>query len=87
VTRVLVPTALGTYTAGRTEVEARGSTLGAVLADLDVQFPGLRFRIIDEQDRIRQHVRLFVDGEMATSLATPVASGQVVHILLALSGG
>jgi molybdopterin converting factor small subunit len=57
--RVIIPTPLRSYT-GRREVEANGSTLGAVLADLDRQYPGIRFRMIDEQDRMRPHVRFFV---------------------------
>ena len=86
-TRVHLPTALGTYTGGRTEVEARGTTLAALLDDLETQFPGLRFRIVDEQDRIRPHVRMFVHGDMAPTLAVPVGTGQDVQVLLALSGG
>ena len=68
-------------------VEASGATLAEILADLDRRFPGMRFRMIDEQDRIREHIRLFVDGEMVREIAHPVRAGQEVQILCALSGG
>ena len=59
-TRVVVPTQLRSYTGGQSEVEASGTTLDDVLRDLDRQFPGFRFRVIDEQDRVRRHVIIFV---------------------------
>jgi molybdopterin converting factor small subunit len=85
--KVLIPTPLHSYTGGRSVVEAAGRTLGAVLADLEARFPGLRFRVVDEQDGIRPHIRFFVGGEMAPGLATPVAPGAEVQIICALSGG
>jgi molybdopterin synthase sulfur carrier subunit len=84
--RVHVPTLLQSYT-GAAEVEARGATLAEVLRDLDARFPGLRFRIIDEQDRVRPHVKLFVRSEATRDLATAVRDGDEVHIVGALSGG
>ncbi|HLF49768.1 MAG TPA: MoaD/ThiS family protein [Methylomirabilota bacterium] len=85
--RVFIASPLHSYTGGRGEVEGRGATLGEVLADLDARYPGLRFRVIDEQDRVRPHMKLFVGGEPAESLAHPIPPGQEVHILQSLSGG
>jgi molybdopterin converting factor small subunit len=85
--RVLVPTQLRGYTSGRGEVEAAGATLAAVLADLDRQFPGFRFRVIDEQDRVRRHVIIFVGGEREEDLGAGVPPGAEVQIVGALSGG
>lgn len=85
--RVTIPSALQSYTGGLGEVDVPGATLAELMAALDARFPGLRFRVIDEQDRIRPHMRLFVGTEMARTLATPVAGADEVHILLALSGG
>jgi len=81
-----VPSQLRGYTGGRAQVEAAGATLGDVLADLDRQFPGFRFRVIDEQGRVRRHIILFVGVERCEDLATVVA-GQEVMIVGALSGG
>jgi len=86
-TRVFVPSQLRGYTAGHSEVTATGATLAAVLADLDRQFPGVRFRVIDEQDRVRPHIKLFVDGERHDDIRAPVRPDGEVHILGALSGG
>ncbi len=60
--QVLIPSPLRSYTK-RSRVEASGATLGALLDDLERQFPGIRFRMVDEQDRVRRHVRVFVAGE------------------------
>jgi molybdopterin converting factor small subunit len=83
----MVPTQLRSYTSGRAEVTAVGATLADVLADLDRQFPGFRFRVIDEQDRVRRHIILFVGIERQENLGTAIPDGVDVHIIGALSGG
>lgn len=85
--KVLVPSPLFSYTAHKREVEARGASLEELLQDLDRQFPGIRFRMIDEQDAIRPHVRLFVNRERVRSLDVPLEDGDEVQILQGLSGG
>lgn len=84
--RVTIPSPLLSYT-GRREVTADGATVADVLRDLDRQFPGLRFRMVDEQDRIRQHMRVFIDSGEIRDLASTVPAGATVHIVQALSGG
>lgn len=85
--RVVVPSQLRGYTAGRAEVEAEGATLGAVLDDLNRQFPGFRFRVIDEQDRVRRHILLFVGEEREEDLDVVVSPRMSLTIVGALSGG
>jgi len=85
--RVVVPTQLRSYTGGRAEVTADGATLDAVLVDLDRQFPGFRFRVIDEQRRVRRHVILFVGGEREENLDAAIPAGAELMIVGALSGG
>ena len=85
--KVVVPSQLRSYTAGKSEVEASGATVAEALVDLDRQFPGFRFRVIDEQDRVRRHIILFVGGERTEELSTVVPSGAELHIVGALSGG
>ena len=84
--KVLIPSALYSYT-GRGEVAADGATLAAVLVDLDRLYPGIRFRMIDEQDRIRPHIRFFVDGEQVHDLSQPLRATDELIIVQALSGG
>jgi molybdopterin converting factor small subunit len=85
--RVVVPTQLRGYTGGRAEVTADGATVDAVLVDLDRQFPGFRFRVIDEQRRVRRHVILFVGGEREENLEAAIPAGAELMIVGALSGG
>lgn len=85
--RVIVPSQLYDYTSGRREVSAEGSTLADVLADLDRQFPGFRFRVIDEQDRVRRHIILFVGEARREDLTSPIPPGLDLQIVGALSGG
>ena len=84
--RVLIPSALHSYT-GRPWVEAQGTTVAAVLDDLDRQFPGIRFRMIDEQGNIRRHIRLFYRQAQVFDLTTPVSDDGELLIVQALSGG
>jgi sulfur-carrier protein len=85
--RVLIPTPLRSYTSRRSSVEAEGQTLGALVQALDERYPGIRFRMIDEQDRIRTHIQFFVEGELARSLDTPLHPTDEIQIVCALSGG
>ena len=85
--KVLIPSPLRSYTGERNKVEAAGATLAALLADLDRRYPGIRFRMIDEQDAIRRHVRIFVNGEQVRALNVPLRVSDEVIILQALSGG
>ncbi len=82
-----IPTQLRNYTNGATSVQAQGRTVDDVLAALDARYPGLRFRVVDEQGQIRQHMRIFVDGERATEVGAKVGATSEVHIFGALSGG
>lgn len=85
--KVWIPQPLLSYTNRASQVEAQGATLAELVADLDRQFPGLGFRIVDEQDRLRPHVKFFVNGTQAVRLDAPVAPGDEVHLLQSLSGG
>jgi len=84
--KVLIPSALRSYTE-HSEAQANGATLAAVLADLDRQYSGIRFRMVDEQDRIRPHIRIFVNGDQVRQLSQPLRETDEVVIVQALSGG
>lgn len=85
--KVRIPGPLRSYTRGRHEVEAEGATLAAVLLCLERAYPGIRFRMIDEQDAVRRHMRIYVNREQVRSLDTPLAPSDEVMIVQALSGG
>lgn len=84
--RITIPSPLLSYT-GRREVEAAGTTVDELLRDLDRQFPGLRFRMVDEADRIRPHMRVFIDAQESRDPSARVPAGATLHIVQALSGG
>lgn len=84
---VNIPSPLRSYTGNRASVEAEGATLAELLLDLDHRYPGIRFRMIDEQNRIRRHIKLFVDEQMRETLDASVTGAREVHIIAALSGG
>jgi molybdopterin converting factor small subunit len=85
--KVWIPTPLLSYTDQRKQVEAEGATLAELLVDLDRRFPGIRFRVIDEQDGLRPHMRLFVNRADVRRLDVVLGASDEVHIFQALSGG
>jgi molybdopterin converting factor small subunit len=85
--KVRIPTPLRSYTNEEKWVDCDGTTVADVLADLDAQFPGIRFRVVDEQGRLRQHMKIFVNQESVRDLKTPLTDADEVTIMQALSGG
>ena len=85
--KVQIPTPLFSYTKNRAFVAADGASVELATRDLDRQFPGIRFRIIDEQDRIRPHIKIFVNRAQIFDLKTPLSPDDEVAIIQAFSGG
>ena len=67
-------------------LQAQGTTVAEVIADLETQVPGIRNRLLDAGPSLRTHLNVFVGGQRAT-LATPVPPDAVVHVIPAVSGG
>jgi molybdopterin synthase sulfur carrier subunit len=84
---VRIPSPLRSYTSGNAQVEASGETVLEVLADLDHRHPGIRFRMVDEQGRIREHIKMFIGIEPVEDLSEAISATDSVHIICALSGG
>lgn len=84
---VHIPSALRSYTNHQGEVQVEGATLGNALSALDARYPGFRFRIVTEQDRIRPHIRIFVNDQQTQELRSPIGPEDRVYIVCALSGG
>jgi molybdopterin synthase sulfur carrier subunit len=85
--KVRIPTPLRSYTAGEANVTAEGTTVRELLADLDRQFPGITFRVVDEQGRLRQHMVVFLGQDRCRQLDTPLDGIDEVVLMQALSGG
>jgi sulfur-carrier protein len=85
--KIKIPTPLYSYTNHEALVEAKGSTLEEMTRDLDKKFPGIRFRVVDEQDQIRPHVKFFVNGKQTFNLETAISDNDQIAIIQAFSGG
>jgi molybdopterin converting factor small subunit len=84
---VRIPTPLRSYTNGAATVDADGTTVDEVLRDLDRRYPGIRFRVVDEQGRLRPHMKVFVDDGSVRALDVEVGDTTTVTLMQALSGG
>lgn len=87
---VRIPTPLRKLTLNQEVVEAEGGTIREVIDSLESNYPGLKERICDEQDRIRRFVNIFLNDEDIRFLKeseTPVKSGDEVSIVPSIAGG
>jgi molybdopterin converting factor small subunit len=87
---VRIPTTLRTLTAGQSEVQVDGSSVGEVLTALESAHPGFKERLLDENGGLRRFVNVFVsddDVRFLQGLDTPVPDGETVSIIPAVAGG
>lgn len=87
---VRVPTILRSYTGGAADVEAKGTTLREVLADLEANHPGIQARILDDDGKIRRFVNVYVGDEdvrFASGVDTATPAGSQVSVIPAVAGG
>ena len=87
---VHVPTMLRDCCAGASELALSGASLRVVLEELERLHPALHRSICDETGTVRRHVNLFVNTHNMrdrNGLDTPLAPGDEVIILPAVSGG
>lgn len=85
--QVRIPSPLRSYTKSQRQVDIKGDSLAEVIDKLDSEYPGIKFRMIDEQEGIRQHIKLFVNNDEVKTLKVDLKESDVVHIICALSGG
>ena len=87
---VRIPTILRTYTGGEKAVQGNGSTLTALLDDLDSRHSGLRGRLVTEQGSLHRFVNVYVNDEdvrFLGGLDTELSDGDSVTVLPAVAGG
>jgi len=87
---VRVPTPLRKFTNGADEVSAQGSTVRALVEDLEQKFPGIKERICDETGKIRRFVNVYVNGDdirFLQNLETALKEGDHISIVPAIAGG
>ncbi|MET0210006.1 MAG: MoaD/ThiS family protein [Burkholderiaceae bacterium] len=88
--RIAIPSQLRSYTkqaAVTVRVTATPARLADVFAALEAEYPGIRFRFIDEAGRVRPHMQVFVGGRIQRDPAALLAPDDEVMIVGALSGG
>ena len=85
--RVRVPTPLRSYTQQQSVVDGTGATVDEVLRDLDARYPGMRFRMVDEQGNLRKHMKVWINEDACRDLSAPVSDADEITIMQALSGG
>ena len=88
--QIRIPTILRSYTGGAAEVTASEGTLRDVIAGLDVAYPGLGGRIIDDGGNLRRFVNVYVGDEdvrFAQGLDTQVPAGERISVIPAVAGG
>ncbi|MFM1917633.1 MAG: hypothetical protein RJB01_1148 [Actinomycetota bacterium] len=86
---VRIPTILRTYTGGEKLVSADGTSLSAVVTDLDSKYPGIGERLVDESG-LRRFINVYLNDEdvrFLGGLDTAVADGDSITILPAVAGG
>jgi sulfur-carrier protein len=82
-----IPTPLRKYTNGQRVVTVNSATLSDLFDALDRAYPGLKFRVINEQGQVREHIKLFVNQRSAPNLDAPIQAEDEIRIILAISGG
>jgi len=88
---VAIPSPLRSYCNGASGVtiacDAASPTLGDLLAQLESAHPGIRFRMQDEQGKLRPHIQVFVNASVQRNPDAVLPQGADVMIVAALSGG
>ena len=89
-TRILIPTPLRPYTDKKDAVEADGTTVGELLADLTTKHAGLKAHLYNEQGKLRSFVNVYLNDEDIRYLQkeqTPVSPGDTISIIPSVAGG
>ena len=87
---LFVPEMLRQYCGKARTLDVPGPTVGAVLAQLEREYPDLYVNVCDETGAVRRHINIFVNDDHMRELCgleSPLAPGDVVTILPAVSGG
>ncbi|HPA20986.1 MAG TPA: MoaD/ThiS family protein [Verrucomicrobiae bacterium] len=87
---IIIPSILRSITSGADTVAASGTTIGAILEDLDAKFPGIKSRLCDDSGKVRPFINIYINGEdirFLQHLETPVKESDEISIVPAIAGG
>jgi molybdopterin/thiamine biosynthesis adenylyltransferase/rhodanese-related sulfurtransferase/molybdopterin converting factor small subunit len=88
--KILIPTPLRPYTDKQDAVDASGTTVGELLADLTTKHSGLKAHLYNEQGKLRSFVNIYVNDEDIRYLdkeATAVKADDTISIIPSVAGG
>src|SRR3954463_3417013 len=89
-TKILIPTPLRPFTDKKDAVDAEGTTVGELLADLTAKHSGLKAHLYNDQGKLRSFVNIYVNDEDIRYLQkeqTPIKAGDTVSIIPSVAGG
>jgi sulfur-carrier protein len=72
------------------DTPAKGTSLAAILNEMDTYYPGVKTYLLDEHGYLRKHVNIFIDGNIISNRNTlndPFTANSEIYIIQALSGG
>ena len=87
---VRIPTPLRKVTNGEDKASVDAGSMVEVVKSLEVQFPGLKARICDDDGELRSFVNVYINGEdvrFLNGMNSSVSSGDEVSIVPAVAGG
>lgn len=87
---VRIPTILRNYTGGAATVTGPAGTVREVIDALELSYPGIGLRVLDETGSLRRFVNVYVDQDdvrFVQGLGTAVGDGSTVSIIPAVAGG
>ena len=85
--KIKIASPLQSYTKGLSQIEINKPTLNEVIDELESKFPGIKFRFIDEQDQIRKHMTIFVNGVVVKDIFISLEDNAEIFIVQLISGG
>jgi sulfur-carrier protein len=84
---VHLPALLTSLTQGDSQPVVTGTTVGELVDQLEIRYPGIKKRLLDG-DRLRSDLAVFVDGSVRRDgLKCEVSADSEVHFIPAIAGG
>jgi molybdopterin synthase sulfur carrier subunit len=89
-TKVRIPTPLRKLTNNEEVVEVNARNIGEAITELQLRYPGIQERLVDEKGEVRRFVNVYVNEEDIRFLKnreTPLKDGDEISIIPAIAGG
>jgi sulfur-carrier protein len=89
-TKVRIPTPLRKLTNNEEMVEVNAKSVGEAITELQLRYPGIQERLVDEKGEVRRFVNVYVNEEDIRFLKnqhTPLKDGDEISIIPAIAGG